>query len=132
MTSAAPAMAGTARGDTNEQASTWLTPASRRTPINRTRSSTGSGSSACRPSRGPTSRTSTAVIAIRRQRCRLRRRAAPSDRCRALLVPARSLDGRHAVAAGTERPVLGARQLQPGDQLVAQVLGGDDSVDNQL
>ena len=59
--SAAPAIDGTALGETNEHTSTWRTPASSNASISRTRSPTATGASACRPSRGPTSRMSTAI-----------------------------------------------------------------------
>src|SRR2546426_686856 len=52
-------MAGTAFGETNETASIFCTPVRDSASISRMRSSTDSGGSACRPSRGPTSRTVT-------------------------------------------------------------------------
>src|ERR1035437_2600577 len=59
MTSPAPAMDGTARGETNATASTWRTPAATRASMSATRDSTVTGASACSPSRGPTSRIAT-------------------------------------------------------------------------
>src|SRR5438105_3134145 len=58
-TSAAPAMAGTALGDTKETASISVAPASIRARMSCTRCSTGRGASDWRPSRGPTSRSTT-------------------------------------------------------------------------
>src|SRR5438270_3790821 len=98
-------MAGTAVGETNEQASTWRTPASSRASMSRTRSSTATGCSTCRPSRGPTSRMSTLATA--------------SDRG-------------DAVAAGAEGTILGSGQLETGDELVTEVLGRHHGVDDQL
>src|SRR5438132_7342673 len=98
-------MAGTALGETNEQASMWRTPASSSASMSRTRSSTGRGSWDCSPSRGPTSRMSTLST---------------------------DLDGRDAVAAVAERAVLGAGQLEAGHELVAQVLGRNHGVDDEL
>src|SRR2546427_12231627 len=58
-TSAAPAIAGTARGETNETASIFDTPVRESIVINLALATTGSGASDCNPSRGPTSRTVT-------------------------------------------------------------------------
>ncbi len=49
-------MAGTAREETNDTASIFVTPVPDSASIRRARSSGGIGRSACRPSRGPTSR----------------------------------------------------------------------------
>src|SRR5438874_8009515 len=81
------------------------TPASSNASIKRRRSSTDTGASACRPSRGPTSRMSTAHTT--------------SDRW-------------HAVAAVAEGAVLRAGQVEAGNELVAQLLGSDDGVDDEL
>ena len=56
MTSAAPAIAGTAFGETNAATSMIDAPASISAVISPTRVATGTGASGCRPSRGPTSR----------------------------------------------------------------------------
>src|SRR3954447_4215878 len=64
-TSAAPAMAGTALGDTKDTASISVTPAWMSAPISRTRSPTSTGASDCSPSRGPTSRSTTRSAAKR-------------------------------------------------------------------
>ena len=62
ITSSLPAIAGIASAFTNAAASMRRRPVALSASISRTRSSTGIGSSFCRPSRGPTSRISTAPI----------------------------------------------------------------------
>ena len=59
-TSSASAMAGTARGETKAVASIRRTPVATRARSKVVLSSVAIGASICRPSRGPTSRTSTA------------------------------------------------------------------------
>src|SRR5437867_211832 len=106
-TSAAPAMAGTAVGDTNDTASISRRPASASASTNRARPSGATAASPWSPSRGPTSR---------------RRAFAGSP----------ISDRWHAVAPVAEAPVLALGRHQPGDDLVAQVLGTHDRIDHKL
>ena len=62
MTSAPPAIAGTAVGDTNDAASTWASPASASAIASSARAAAGTGDSDWSPSRGVTSRIVTIVV----------------------------------------------------------------------
>ena len=95
-TSAAPAIAGTAFGETNAATSMWRTPASISASTSAIRSATETGASGCSPSRGPTSRIVTASG------------SEPSYR-------------RHAVATIGEVTVLADGQREAPDQLGPQV-----------
>ena len=100
-------MAGTAVGDTNDTASISRRPASASASTNRARPSGATAASPWSPSRGPTSR---------------RRAFAGSP----------ISDRWHAVAPVAEAPVLALGRRQPGDDLVAQLLGAHDRIDHKL
>src|SRR5207302_1555172 len=120
ITSAAPAMAGTARGDTNETASISRRPDSARASTSAARWDTVTGASAWSPSRGPTSR--------------MRTEAGRADVPDLPAAPAltRGSHRRHAVAPLGEAPGLALRHGQTADELAAEVLGLDHGVDNQV
>src|SRR5437763_14254662 len=112
ITSAAPAIAGTAEGDTKATASSSRRPAATRASTSATRSSTPTGDSAWRPSRGPTSRLRT------------------TEGRTAELI--RGSYGRDPVVSLREPPPLGPGLRQPRRQLVTQPLGLDDGVHHQV
>src|SRR5690242_2578553 len=94
-------MAGTAFGETNDTASILETPVADSASISRARSSTGSGRSDWRPSRGPTSRIVTRDGRSGRIPCRIRagpRRGRPS--------PALPLRGALLVERGDALPAV--------------------------
>src|SRR5688572_24287544 len=102
------------------------TPAAIRASISRTRSSTATGASGWRPSRGLTSRMATAAGSTGRS---------TDPACRPS-VPAANLavrsDGRDPVAPVAEPAVLALGRRQASDDLASQVREVDHGVDHQL
>src|SRR5918994_3404732 len=148
MTAAAPAIAGTALGDTNATASTIVTPAATSRSTRAARGPTPTGSSGWRPSRGPTSRILTrAGIAGRPGHAGadagpsfswvtgspppVPRPAPPRHEPSSFHHP-RDSHGRYPMAPLAEPAVLALGELEAADHLAPQLPEVDDRVDDQF